>query len=311
MLEGFRSRAGVARPRQRLLRRGPRRAARDRLPRRRRADAARRLGPRPRRAGRQPAPPGPLRAGDGAGDDRCTATGSASPPSSTGPATRRCAGSSRRAVAGEVFAAGHAEAGNDIPVLLSTCQAERVEGGYRLTGRKQFGSNGPAWRWLGAHAIDVDGAGRPADRARLRRARQPRRDRRRDLGHAGHAPDPEPRHHPRRRVRPRRPHRAGRPRRRRQRPVPRRHGDVAAVADRRGVPRHRRPGPRGGRRRRPAQDVGGHPARRLRLQPVRAAPGRRHVPRARRRRRRPTSASSPTGWPAPTTARRGCRRCTP
>ena len=65
------------------------------------------------------------------------------------------------AVAGEVFAAGHAEAGNDIPVLMSTCHAERVEGGYRLTGRKQFGSNGPAWRWLGAHAIDTDAPGGP------------------------------------------------------------------------------------------------------------------------------------------------------
>jgi len=65
------------------------------------------------------------------------------------------------AVAGDVFAAGHAETGNDIPVLMSTCQAERVEGGYRLTGRKQFGSNGPAWRWLGAHAIDVDAPGGP------------------------------------------------------------------------------------------------------------------------------------------------------
>jgi len=65
------------------------------------------------------------------------------------------------AAAGEVFAAGHAEAGNDIPVLLSTCQATRVEGGYRLTGRKQFGSNGPAWRWLGAHAIDATAPGGP------------------------------------------------------------------------------------------------------------------------------------------------------
>lgn len=62
---------------------------------------------------------------------------------------------------GEVFAAGHAEAGNDIPVLLSTCVAERVEGGYRLTGRKQFGSNGPAWNWLGAHAIHADAPGGP------------------------------------------------------------------------------------------------------------------------------------------------------
>ena len=65
------------------------------------------------------------------------------------------------ATAGEVFAAGHAEAGNDIPVLLSTCQAERVEGGYRFTGRKQFGSNGPAWRWLGAHAIDASAPAGP------------------------------------------------------------------------------------------------------------------------------------------------------
>jgi alkylation response protein AidB-like acyl-CoA dehydrogenase len=65
------------------------------------------------------------------------------------------------AVAGEVFAAGHAETGNDIPVLMSTCAAERVDGGYRLTGRKQFGSNGPAWRWLGAHAIDADAPGGP------------------------------------------------------------------------------------------------------------------------------------------------------
>jgi alkylation response protein AidB-like acyl-CoA dehydrogenase len=62
---------------------------------------------------------------------------------------------------GQVFAAGHAEVGNDIPVLLSTCRAERVDGGYRLTGRKQFGSNGPAWDWLGAHAVDADAPGGP------------------------------------------------------------------------------------------------------------------------------------------------------
>ncbi|HEX5944884.1 MAG TPA: acyl-CoA dehydrogenase family protein [Acidimicrobiales bacterium] len=62
---------------------------------------------------------------------------------------------------GEVFAAGHAEPGNDIPVLLSTAQATRVEGGYRLNGRKQFGSNGPAWTWLGAHAMDADAPGGP------------------------------------------------------------------------------------------------------------------------------------------------------
>ena len=65
------------------------------------------------------------------------------------------------AAAGRLFAAGHAEPGNDIPVLLSTCQAERVAGGYRLSGRKQFGSNGPAWTWLGAHALVADAPGGP------------------------------------------------------------------------------------------------------------------------------------------------------
>jgi alkylation response protein AidB-like acyl-CoA dehydrogenase len=57
--------------------------------------------------------------------------------------------------AGDIVAAGHAEAGNDIPVFLSTTVAERVEGGYVVTGRKQFGSNGPRWRWLGIHAMDA------------------------------------------------------------------------------------------------------------------------------------------------------------
>jgi alkylation response protein AidB-like acyl-CoA dehydrogenase len=65
------------------------------------------------------------------------------------------------AVGGEVFAAGHAETGNDMPILLSTCRAERTDGGYVLTGRKQFGSNGPAWHWLGAHAIDAEAEGGP------------------------------------------------------------------------------------------------------------------------------------------------------
>src|SRR5947208_5220987 len=46
----------------------------------------------------------------------------------------------REAADGEIFAAGHAESGNDIPLLLSTTKAERVEGGYRFSGRKQFGS---------------------------------------------------------------------------------------------------------------------------------------------------------------------------
>jgi alkylation response protein AidB-like acyl-CoA dehydrogenase len=59
------------------------------------------------------------------------------------------------AARGEVFAAGHAESGNDIPVLLSTTKAERVDGGYRFTGRKSFGSLSPVWTYLGLHGLDT------------------------------------------------------------------------------------------------------------------------------------------------------------
>jgi alkylation response protein AidB-like acyl-CoA dehydrogenase len=57
--------------------------------------------------------------------------------------------------AGEIFAAGHAESGNDIPVALSTTRAERVEGGYRFYGRKHFGSLSPVWTRFGVHALDA------------------------------------------------------------------------------------------------------------------------------------------------------------
>ncbi|HZT05819.1 MAG TPA: acyl-CoA dehydrogenase family protein [Chloroflexota bacterium] len=56
---------------------------------------------------------------------------------------------------GEVFAAGHAESGNDLPVLLSTSTAERTDGGYRITGHKSFGSLTPVWTRLGVHAMDA------------------------------------------------------------------------------------------------------------------------------------------------------------
>jgi alkylation response protein AidB-like acyl-CoA dehydrogenase len=59
------------------------------------------------------------------------------------------------AAAGEVFAAGHAETGNDLPLLLSTTKAERVNGGYKFTGRKAFGSLTPVWTRLGVHGMDV------------------------------------------------------------------------------------------------------------------------------------------------------------
>jgi alkylation response protein AidB-like acyl-CoA dehydrogenase len=62
---------------------------------------------------------------------------------------------------GGVFAAGHAESGNDIPVLLSTTKAERVEGGYRFTGRKSFGSLTPVWTYLGLHGMDLSDPAHP------------------------------------------------------------------------------------------------------------------------------------------------------
>jgi len=60
----------------------------------------------------------------------------------------------RDAAAGEIFAAGHAESGNDIPVLLSTTKAERIDGGYIFTGHKQFGSLTPVWTRFGLHGMD-------------------------------------------------------------------------------------------------------------------------------------------------------------
>ena len=50
-----------------------------------------------------------------------------------------------RAAAGDVFAAGHGEAGNDLPVLMSSARAERVDGGYKFYAHKIFGSLAPVW----------------------------------------------------------------------------------------------------------------------------------------------------------------------
>jgi alkylation response protein AidB-like acyl-CoA dehydrogenase len=57
--------------------------------------------------------------------------------------------------AGEVFSAGHAEVGNDLPGLLSTASATRVDGGYRISGHKMFGSLTPVWTRFGGHAMDT------------------------------------------------------------------------------------------------------------------------------------------------------------
>jgi alkylation response protein AidB-like acyl-CoA dehydrogenase len=64
-------------------------------------------------------------------------------------------------VNGEVFAAGHAESGNDMPLLLSTTKAERVSGGYRFTGHKSFGSLTPVWTYLGLHGMDTSNPAAP------------------------------------------------------------------------------------------------------------------------------------------------------
>src|SRR5215471_19719730 len=67
----------------------------------------------------------------------------------------------KEAMAGEVFAAGHSERGNDLPVLLSTSKAERVDGGFRITGHKMFGTLAPVWTRYGLHATWADAEGGP------------------------------------------------------------------------------------------------------------------------------------------------------
>ena len=60
-----------------------------------------------------------------------------------------------------MFAAGHGEAGNDIPVLLSSSKAERVDGGWEFTGHKIFGSLSPVWTYLGIHGMDTSDPDNP------------------------------------------------------------------------------------------------------------------------------------------------------
>jgi alkylation response protein AidB-like acyl-CoA dehydrogenase len=67
----------------------------------------------------------------------------------------------KEAMAGEVFNAGHSERGNDLPVLLSTSKAERVDGGFRITGHKMFGSLAPVFTRYGLHAMWADADGGP------------------------------------------------------------------------------------------------------------------------------------------------------
>jgi alkylation response protein AidB-like acyl-CoA dehydrogenase len=59
-----------------------------------------------------------------------------------------------KAADGAVFAAIHGEAGNDLPLLLSTTTAEKVDGGWEISGHKIFGSLTPVWTYGGFHAMD-------------------------------------------------------------------------------------------------------------------------------------------------------------
>lgn len=66
------------------------------------------------------------------------------------------------AAAGEVFAFGISEAGNDLVLFGSDTSAEPDgEGGYRFTGTKIFTSLSPAWDHLGVHGLDSTSADGP------------------------------------------------------------------------------------------------------------------------------------------------------
>ncbi len=67
----------------------------------------------------------------------------------------------REGAAGEVFNAGHAERSNDLPVLLSTSTAERVDGGFRFSGHKMFCSLAPVFTRYGMHGMWMDPDGTP------------------------------------------------------------------------------------------------------------------------------------------------------
>ena len=65
------------------------------------------------------------------------------------------------AAAGKIFAAGHGEIGNDLPVMMSSSRAVRADGGWNVSGHKIFGSLSPVWDYLGVHAMDTSDPGNP------------------------------------------------------------------------------------------------------------------------------------------------------
>ncbi|TKR24350.1 acyl-CoA dehydrogenase [Cellulomonas hominis] len=63
----------------------------------------------------------------------------------------------RDAAAGEVFAFGNSEAGNDLVMFASRTRAERQpDGGYRYFGTKIFTSLSPVWTRLTTFGLDAD-----------------------------------------------------------------------------------------------------------------------------------------------------------
>ena len=99
-----------------------------------------------------------------------------------------------RAAAGDVFCALHGEAGNDLPLMLAVATADRVDGGWEISGHKIFGSLTPVWTLGGFHAMDTLRSRKPADRARVPAAGRRRRPDHRHLGHPRHAGHAEPGH---------------------------------------------------------------------------------------------------------------------
>lgn len=66
------------------------------------------------------------------------------------------------AAAGEVFAFGISEAGNDLVLFGSTTTANpQPDGGYRFTGRKIFTTLSPAWTRLGTMGLDASSPDAP------------------------------------------------------------------------------------------------------------------------------------------------------
>lgn len=66
------------------------------------------------------------------------------------------------AAAGELFAFGISEAGNDLVLFGSDTEAvPSSDGGYTFTGTKIFTSLAPAWTQLGVHGLDLTSADAP------------------------------------------------------------------------------------------------------------------------------------------------------